>query len=215
MISLLLASRGRPWQLNRMIDSAISHASSDIEIVVIVDDDDSYPEDSRVKMFSVPRTTLSKYWNIAYEKARGPIYMLCNDDVVFQTEGWDRIVERAFESYPDGIVLVHGSDGEEKEHGALPFIHRNWVEAVGYFVPPYFSSDFADTWLNEVAVALGRRVKVDILTEHMHPAFGKGEQDLTYAERLVRHWKDDNIGIYESKADERLENIEKLKRVMA
>ena len=38
------------------------------------------------------------------------------------------------------------------------FLHRNWVETVGYFVPPYFSSDFNDTWLNEVADMIGRKI---------------------------------------------------------
>lgn len=221
MISLLLPSRGRPDSLLRLAESAVSHANdpTDIELVVYIDEDDTsydgkeFP--SQVKIYSTQRTLLSKYWNLAYEKATGPIYMHCGDDIVMQTFGWDTKVKEAFNKYPDKIVLVYGDDGDpnkDKNFGTHSFLHQQWIEALGYFVPPYFSSDFNDTWLNELADAIGRKVKIDILTEHMHFAFRKGELDLTHAERLVRHWKDNTPAIYEAKADERLADIKKLKK---
>ncbi len=224
MISILLPTRGRPDNLKRMAESAYATADApdDIEIVAVVDDDD-YSYDSLgplyqdIVIIKVPRTILSKYWNIAYEHANGPIYMHCGDDIVFQTDGWDTKVKEEFAKYPDKIVLVYGDDGDpnkEKNFGTHSFIHKNWVDAVGYFVPPYFSSDFNDTWLNEVADSIGRKVKIDILTEHMHFAFRKGELDLTHAERLVRHWKDNTPALYEAKAAERAADAEKLKALM-
>lgn len=223
MISLLLPSRGRPDNIKRLADSAISHADNPeyIELIVYIDDDDNsydgrtFPE--QVKIYSTKRTILSKYWNKAYDKAQGPIYMHCGDDIVFQTFHWDTIVQQEFEKYPDKIVLLYGDDGDpnqEKNFGTHSFIHDNWVKTIGYFVPPYFSSDFNDTWLNDVADGIGRKVKIPILTEHMHFAFHKGELDLTHAERLVRHWKDNTPKIYTDKASERQRDIEKLKEVM-
>lgn len=223
MISILLPSRGRPESLERLAKSALETADNpdDIEIVVYIDDDDTSYDNwifpLQVKIYNTQRTVLSRYWNFAYEDATGPIYMHCGDDIVFHTPGWDTIVKQEFDKYPDKIVLVYGDDGDpnkEKNFGTHSFIHKNWVDAVGYFVPPYFSSDFNDTWLNEVADGIGRKVKINIYTEHMHPAFGKAAIDLTHAERYVRHWKDNTPALYESKASERLADIEKLQAVM-
>ncbi len=203
--------------------SALTRADKpeQVEIVVYIDDDDdSYDGrlySDNLKIYKTPRTTLSKYWNLAYEKANGPIYMHCGDDVVFQTDSWDTKVVEAFEKYPDKIALIYGDDGDpnkEKNFGTHGFIHQKWVEAVGYFVPPYFTSDFNDTWLNDVADMIGRKEQIDILTEHMHYAFRKGELDLTHAERLVRHWKDDMPGLYESLNKERHRDAQKLCEAM-
>lgn len=220
MISLLTPTRGRPESMERLAQSVLDTAKGDVEIIAYLDDDDESDYTrlpSIVSVYKTKRTVLSQYWNLAYEKATGPIYMHCGDDIVFQTRGWDTKVIAAFDKYPDKIVFVYGDDGDpnkEKKFGSHGFLHRNWVEAVGYFVPPYFSSDFNDTWLNEVAEDIGRKEKIDILTEHMHPAFGKGVIDLTHAERYVRHWKDDMPSMYASKEYERKADAEKLRKVM-
>lgn len=224
MISLLLPSRGRPFNVKRLADSVMATADDvhDIEIIVYLDDDDpaDYAAETLpaiVKFFTTKRTLLSEYWNMAYEKAQGAILGHMGDDIVFQTKGWDTAVKEAFDKYPDKIVLVYGDDGDpnkDKNFGSHSFIHKNWVEAVGYFTPPYFSSDFNDTWLNEVADMISRKVKIDILTEHMHPAFHKGEIDLTHAERYVRHWQDKNIEKYNATLSRREADAEKLRKVM-
>lgn len=223
MISILLPSRGRPQNLHRLAESVKATATNpdDIEIIVFIDHDDvSYhehqPYPSNIWLYRTFRTVLSEYWNLAYKEAKGDILMHCGDDIVFKTDGWDDKVKEAFDQYPDNIVLVHGDDGDptHKNFGTHSFVHRDWVETLGYFVPPYFSSDYNDTWLNELADGIGRKHRVDILTEHMHFAYHKGELDLTHAERLVRHFADKNTEIYDSKVDERKADMEKLKKVM-
>lgn len=224
MISLLVPSRGRPESLARLAGSVLNTADNPelVELVVFRDKDDpsyeAYEYPKNVRIFSTKRTTLSVYWNLAYEKAIGPIYMHCADDLVFHTKGWDVLVQEAFDHYEDKIVFVHGDDGNPdrgKAFGTHGFLHKNWVEAVGYFVPPHYTSDFNDTHLNEVAEMICRKHYIDILTEHMHPGLGKAEMDLTHAERLVRHFKDDMPALYASKEDERKADAEKLRKVMA
>jgi glycosyltransferase involved in cell wall biosynthesis len=226
VISLLLPSRGRPDNVRRLVESVRETASqpNNVEIVVAIDDDD--PELMRYlhpglysvqsQVFSTERTTLSEYWNLAYKKASGDILGHMGDDIVMKTPGWDTIVTEAFDQYPDKIVLVYGDDGDptHANFGTHSFVSRRWVETLGYMCPPYFSSDYNDTWLNELADGVGRKHRVPILTEHMHFALGKGTLDLTHAQRLVRHWEDDVTGLYESKADERARDIEKLKAAM-
>ena len=121
-----------------------------------------------------------------------------------------------FDGYPDRIVFVHGRDGiHDASFGTHGFIHRRWVDTVGYFVPPYFSSDYNDTWLNEVANALGRRVYLPgLYTEHMHPVAGKAPWDATYHERMERHTRDGVDALYVSKRHERLADVERLRAVL-
>lgn len=222
-ISILLPSRGRPEQFKRMIDSVINTANhpSKLEIICRIDTDDisrpRYNESKtkKVRIFSGPRDILSKYWNECAAKARGNIFMHAGDDLIFHTQGWDDIIRSTFAGYADHIVFVHGDDGYwGDKFGTHGFVHRKWVETIGYFVPPYFSSDYNDSWLNDVANIIGRRKFVNILTEHMHPAFGKAVWDQTHMERLQRH-RDDNVDLlYQDKMNERLLDAEKLRKVM-
>lgn len=205
-----------------MVDSARDTATEDIEVVCYVDTDEPRLSEYRgldVKLFTTPRTTLSKYWNMACERATGDIFMHCGDDLIFRTHGWDEMVKNKFEEYPDRIVFVHGNDGHPdkdraKGFGTHGFLHKNWVDAVGYFVPPHFSSDYNDTWLNDVSEMIHRKAYVPILTEHMHPAFQKGELDKTHQERIIRHQTDNVDQLYSQTIDERRKDAEKLRKVM-
>jgi len=125
------------------------------------------------------------------------------------------MVAKCFEAHADKLIFVHGNDGHWKEKfGTHGFLHRKWLEVTSYFVPPYFSSDFNDTWLNEVANELGRRVYLPFLTEHMHPLWGKADWDQTHKERLARHDKDKVEELYKSLAPRRAEDVRKLKQAI-
>jgi glycosyltransferase involved in cell wall biosynthesis len=223
-ISILVPTRGRPESLVRLVGSAVQTAAGPVEFVFYVDDDDQASADAldvmahlNVRYIRGERVVLSEMWNRCAEKANADVMMHCGDDIIFRTPGWDVKVLAEFAKHPDGIVLVHGNDlfqgGNLATHG---FLHRRWVEAVGHFVPPYFSSDYNDTWLTAVADEIGRRVYLpDVVTEHLHPLAGKGEWDLTHRERLERHQKDDVGALYASLAYERANDVAKLRAVMS
>jgi hypothetical protein len=160
------------------------------------------------------RILLSQCWNECYAIARGNILMHCGDDIRFRTKGWDDMIRKEFEKVPDKIVQVFGDDGIMHQHLAThSFIHRNWVETLGYFVPPYFSSDFNDTWLDYVARQLDRQVYLqNMYTEHMHWLIGKGEKDQNALENLERHNKDNVEQLYENLLPNRIADVEKLKK---
>lgn len=223
MISLLCPTRKRPHELLRMVDSVRLTSTVTPEIICYVDEDDpSY--NSRhfygTKFIHGPRIVLSNTWNKCAEAATGEILGQMNDDVIFRTRGWDLDVENEFAKWPDKIVLVHGSDGSDRpsgDRGAFgphPFVHRRWMEKLGYFTPPYFSSDYGDTWVNHLADVLGRRRYLPFVIEHMHFWFGKAPQDETTNDRLERH-SADNVGeLYNGLAPLREIDIEKLKAAM-
>jgi hypothetical protein len=208
--------------MRRLVTSARETASNpiDLEFIFYIDDDDEVSAMVADELGAVavrgPRIVLSEMWNRCWDEAKHDVAMHCGDDIVFRSQNWDLHVLHAFERFPDKIVLVHGRDGYQDQtlatHG---FLHRNWVNALGYFVPPYFSSDYNDLWNTEIADAVNRRVYIpDIYTEHMHPAVGKGAWDQTHQERLVRHARDNVDRMYRDLLPQRLNDIAKLREAI-
>lgn len=233
-ISLLCPTRGRKDNVQQLIRTAIETASipDNIEFVFYVDEDDKhtyqelvrYPlhyngavgemEEVRVKWVTGPRIVLSEMWNECYKVADGPYYYHMGDDNIFRTHGWDMAIHVEFDKYDDKILFAHGKDGSPHDatgfgtHGVL---HQNWIDVVGYFVPPYFSSDYNDTWLNEVSRTIDRHACLDFMVEHMHPNFGKAELDQNHKDRLERQQADNVDATYWSKAAEREADATKLR----
>lgn len=194
-ISILCPTRNRPESVKRLINSGFDTAVGPIEFVLYVDHDDPTKdevlslESDYVRVIVGDRCILSVMWNRCFDQAKADIFMHCGDDIVFRTNKWDNMVVREFAKVPDKILLVHGRDGFQDDRIATHgFLHRKWVETVGYFVPPFFASDYNDMWLTLVADVIGRRVYLPYMyTEHMHPLARKGTWDITHQERLIRH----------------------------
>ena len=245
LISILLPTRGRPNFMETMIFSAIDLAKdkNNLEFILNMDFDD---HDSHKKLAEIhskfnnvtgimgTRTptgivNLSAMWNECYRLSRGSIAMHAGDDIIFRTQDWDEVVRNKFNEYEDKIIFAYGDDGNpdyrnednsRSTFGTHGFLHRNWIHAVGYFVPPYFSSDYNDTWLNEVSRLINRDVYIDILTEHMHPSLGKHDWDTTHQERILRAGNPGEgqvtpTQIYEMTKGERFKDAEKLLKVIS
>ena len=211
MISLLLPTRQRPSQLARLVESVNATATdpSRIELVTYTDDDDPSYDALELDIHWVrvrgPRlhdglVNLSVKWNECHAVAQGDIYMHCGDDIIFRTTGWDDVVRQAFDNVPDKILFAFGRDGYQdgNNFGTHGFIHRNWIEAVGYLFPPLFVGDWNDTFLNDVSKRLNRHLEIPIFTEHMHYCCGKAEIDQNTRERLARQAKHRPDELYRS-----------------
>lgn len=208
MISILCPTRNRRANVDRLLGSIenTTRYHSNVEVIFYCDNDDhslDFPLGSRVehRIIKGPRIFLSDTYNHMtdgkYSKwsdnagARGSIYMITGDDVVFHTEGWDVLVHNVFTESPDKIILVYGDrdDSLNQAAGVPPnfatefFIHRDWTQVVGYTTPPYFWADYCDSWFNDIADKLGRKVHIPIKIEHMHHLVGKAEDDDTYRYR--------------------------------
>lgn len=225
-IAVLAPTRRRPGNVERLIDSALSTTELPIEFVFYVDDDDPTVDEIKriadrytplVTVEYGPRIVLSETWNRCYRWASADVVMHCGDDIVFASQRWAEHVIAEFGKYPDRIVLVHGRDGIQDDRVATHgFYHRTWVESVGYFMPPYFESDWNDMWWTEVADAIGRRVYLPgMFTEHMHPVVGKGPMDPTHLERLHRHNVQDSDRVYLELKDKRAGDVAKLRATIA
>jgi hypothetical protein len=229
MISLCVPTRQRPDNITRLCYSVFNKAKhpSQVEVIFYIDHDDNrdFVEETitllqeefiNVKYIKGDRINLSKMWNMCAENADGDIFMHGGDDITINTQDWDEIVRNAFQEEEDNIWLVYGDDllqGEKlATHG---FYHRDWYETLGYLTAPYFSSDYCDTWNDEVARYIGRIKYVPhLITEHHHFTNNKANLDINTIERLQRH-KADNVNVkFEELRDERIKDAEKLKNFL-
>lgn len=223
-ISIACPSYKRPESMVRLVESVFETTKEieKIEVIFYLDDNDFDSHNVAkilmqkfgkiVKAITGPKIKLSNMWNHCAQNTDFEIVMLCADDIIFRTIYWDILVREKFNEFDDKILFVHGDDGHNSDKfGTHGFLHRNWINTVGYFLPPYFSADWCDTWINEVSDKLRRRFYVPILTEHMHFSLNKSELDLTHIERLERGRIDDNQKIYVEKKIERDIDFLKLK----
>jgi len=240
-ISVLVPTRNRTNTThgnfpNELITSAEKTADNfdSIEFVFYIDNDDddsqNYFENlnyNNVNTICGERIVLSEMWNQCYKKSTGDILFHCGDDIRFRTNGWDTVVRNKFNEFGDKILFAFGNDGKRgdpRAFGTHGFIHRKWADTVGYFVPPHFSCDYNDTWLNDVARMVGRWFYIDIYTEHLHPRawIDPNNKDLgkkyvwdkTHQERLERNERDNNKALYENFIKERIEDARKLRKVI-
>lgn len=177
MISLCIATRGRPEVFKQTCLSAIETASdpNDIEFVSYHDNDDTsvyeYMGNHREVTGERSMLTLTQMFNECQKIASGHIYFFLGDDYVFKTKGWDNKIKETFEQYPDKIVLVCPDNDEwlRWKFGTIVCIHKNWVDAIGYAIPPYPYAQSSDRWMNEVALSIGRMVHLlDVKIEHLN-----------------------------------------------
>lgn len=213
-ISLILPTRNRPKNMQHVFDTASKTISkeNDFEIVFYIDEDDHISLEKalsmqdkgvNIKYVKGPRQTLSNCWNEACNKSTGEVIGFIDDETRFLTKNWDLIILSVFNQYEDKICFVGGNDNYYnvrwgKNFCTLGFLHRNWIETVGYFVPPYFVADYCDTWLNDVAKEINRHFWIeDLHIHHLHRETEYG-LDNTHKERLHRAKIHNPRGLYYS-----------------
>jgi len=150
-----------------------------VNIIAYVDDNDperdSYPQ----AVLIGPQLPLAPAYQKLYQVSSAPIVQMCADDILFRTKDWDLEVCKQYP--PDGVVVVSFDDlGRPRREDGHPFIGRKFIELVGYFTYPKLQHSCVDNWVVDIAKAVKRYVYSDIIIEHLHPKYSKGEQDATY-----------------------------------
>lgn len=129
-------------------------------------------------------------WNESLSRiATGTIIALFADDFRIRSKYFDEIIYNTFDKYPDKIACVYGDDGFVSKNlkiATFHFLHRNWINLLPYWLPPYYSVDYVDTHIGDVADIINRKIYVDELKiEHMHPICGKGTWDDEHKEKII------------------------------
>jgi hypothetical protein len=137
---------------------------------------------------------LSDMWNKLYQTCDDDIVLITGDDAIMRTSAWDEIINHVFNQIPDKIGMVYGRDGiHDAKFAAQFFLHREWINAAGYIFPPYYTADWADTWVFDVATIIKRAFFIEhVFLEHMHWSIGKSEMDETVVLAQARRGTDNN-----------------------
>jgi hypothetical protein len=164
-ISVLIPTRQRLARLATMLDSFEQTTSGRADLVFRVDDDDVATQeylrdDARAhwRMVVGPRlgyANLPKMYNELYQWSNGDVLMVGNDDMIFKTPNWDRIILDEARKYPDGLfdfgVMTHN-------YLNFPFatISRKMADTVGCFFDPRFF--WGDIFWRDVASRFARAI---------------------------------------------------------
>jgi len=212
MISVCLPTRGRPESFKKMCTSMLETADNpnDLEFVSYHDLDDPAVYEyvgNHKEVIGERLYNYSQMWNECAKIATGDLYLYQADDIQFQTKGWDTKVKEAFNEYPDKILFVFFNDQRHPSSQACIYcVHKNWIDAVGYLTPPFFSSHLPDNWVNNVAKGVNRRKYLeDVLIRHIYI-----DTDQTHKDYVKRHTDDPPWDIFWEKRHERQRDIQKL-----
>lgn len=171
MIALLCPTRGRPQQFRRMIESAKKTASTKFVVYIAYQEND--PSDYKshaierggsfdgyipMPIYSDSMPTVQKWNDMAieamkyeYEGEKIKLFMLAADDMIFATPGWDVALLDHYEKLENKIHVYHLRDSRDVSGTPHIIVSREYINAMGYFIPPLFLHWFADTWTADIA----------------------------------------------------------------
>ena len=183
-ISLLHATRGRPAMAYKARATWLDRAFDPdaIEHIFALD-----PDDETIGPFVTCRHVFNlgagcvAAWNEAAKFSTGEILIQLSDDWDPPMH-WDKHILAAIGDTSKPAVLAVSDGHRTDELLCMAILTRARYAQQGYLFHPEFFSMFSDNHFTDRAYADGVVIDAkDIVIEHLHPAFGKGEVDETYA----------------------------------
>ena len=199
--SILTPTRNRPNNCERFIKSVYNSTRTrkNVEMLFYVDNDDpaitsyksldwhaqkEYEGFKNIKFIYGEPKSVSISWNDLAEECIGDVLIMGNDDLVYQTDGWDEKLDQELNIYKDDNIYVAWMNDNInfERHCAFPIVSRQWYECLGRFTPGCFNFGYNDTWIFDVGKMLDRCHYIPFIkAEHLHFSTGKSEMDDTYA----------------------------------
>lgn len=159
-IIILCPTRGRPEQFQRMLKSA-KDTSTSVGVFPAFDYDEKDVhgylgkdgDDIASLIFPSEIPTVYK-WNFLAERAmkldETKLFMLGSDDMYFDTPGWDKALLDHYNALENKIHAYAFLDSRDSNGTPHPVVTREYIQAMGYFIPPIFLHWFVDTWTVEI-----------------------------------------------------------------
>lgn len=213
-IVYLVPSRGRPHNIEQLVDAWDTTRNGDASIVVAVDDDDPRLDDYQAlelpewaELVVGPRLRLGGTLNaLAPGLAdRFAAVGFMGDDHRPRSLGWD--LELACTIEDTAGAVIYGNDLVQGE--ALPtavLLDSRIIGELGYFVPP----GMLHLWLDNYWLELGRRLRTlvylpTVIIEHVHPITGRVAWDAGYEENNAAGVWDHDEALYRAHAADKLD----------
>ena len=158
-ISLIIPTRKRYSQIQRILLELTDCLGSDLELVIGIDEDDeSYDIDAitrtnnQIKVVRTPKTKyLSNIYNVLFEYSCGDIVGYFSDDISFvDTSVFDR-VRSIFEER--GNILYYFSPCSDPYPQCVPdhaFITSKSVRELGFFALPNMEHGYIDHYIGRI-----------------------------------------------------------------
>lgn len=155
-IAILCPTRDRARQFKRMLKSADDTISS--SFVVFGGGDASDGSYSGFPLINMPENLPTAHkWNLLAETALHDrsikLFMLGSDDMYFETTGWDKALLDHYNALENKIHVYALQDSRDPDGTPHPIVTREYIDALGYFVPPIFLHWYVDSWTVEIARA--------------------------------------------------------------
>ncbi len=193
-ISLLCPTRGRPEQFKRMCESVQKTSSNPVEIYFYQSTSDNTSYDcptgsSHIKKCIGPDWPTVHSWNWLAENAAGnKLFMLAADDMIFSTIGWDTALLDHYNALENKIHVYALQDSRDINGTPHPIVTREYMDAMGYFMPPIFLHWFVDSWTVDIARANNCFTHLkDYELVHDKPS-DKGQADETHNRIRCNGW---------------------------
>lgn len=200
-IALLCPTRARPKQYKRMCESVWLTSSEVKHIWTAISDEDCDLYGMNKTLYgrlNVPDGMPTAYkWNLLAEEAmknlNNKLFMLCSDDIIFSTPLWDKALIDHYNSLENKVHVYHLRDSRNPDGTPHPIVTREYIEAMGYFLPPIFLHWFVDTWTVEIAKANGCFTHLkDYLLVHDKPS-DQGKSDETHNKIRQMGWHERDV----------------------
>ena len=200
-IALLCPTYARPTQFKRMVQSAMNtaHYKGNVKTYAAFTHGDvtigEYEHQGVVRDFLWPDGMPTAFkWNRLAELAMQDhdikLFMLCADDVVFSTPCWDKALLDHYNALENKIHVYHLRDGRTGDGTPHPIVTREYIQAMGYFLPPLFLHWFIDTWTVEMARNANCFTHLqDYMLDHIKPS-DSGKADHTHTRIRNNGWHD-------------------------
>lgn len=191
-LSLLVPLRGNPGRRDRLWTS-LRETAPDVELVIRLDDDDAETRAWALTLEPQPTivtgarlhgyASLPRFFNEMAKVASGDLVMCGNDDMIFDTPGWEAQYLARANDYPDGVFDIGCMTYPA---GAFPFsvVSRLLVRALGFLNDERLM--YSDIFLRDVMGRFGRLLFLpDVLIKHEDP--DHGEDVIANAAKLQLH----------------------------
>jgi len=231
-LAILTPTRGRPHRMKTFNDSVRSLANNNDNVIIYyyIDNDDPKLEeyktidilhrDKSVFHVDIPQS-ISISWNIIAKQAiddGADVLIMGNDDLVYETQNWDSLLEVELQKFPDNIYCMWMNDRlAQGKWCAFPIVSKEWFNCLGYFTPGIFKFGYNDTWVWDIGKKLNRCHYIPhIIARHDHISKNPKLMDDTY--QRVRTGKQGNLfhkdgRIFTATEDDRIKEAQLLREL--
>jgi hypothetical protein len=185
-ISLVHATRGRPLMAaqsrRKWLDKAANPEAIEHIFAFDIDDESCGLLTTHRHVWCAPGSGPVAAWNAAAKVSCGEVLIQLSDDWEPPMH-WDTAILHAI-GPTDAPKVLAVSDGHRKDQLlCMAILTRSRYKQQGFMFHPEFFSMYSDNWFSKQAFEDGVVVdaRESITFEHLHPCFGKGENDETYA----------------------------------